>query len=90
MKKIRQQFSDINREVRNKIAGYVTAGLGLVAGFAWNDAIRSSIEYFFPLEQNSLWAKFIYAVVITLGVVIVSLYLVNILKEKPEEKNKSR
>ena len=87
MKKLRQQVSDINREVKNKIAGYVTAGLGLVAGFAWNDAIKSSIEYFFPLEENSLWAKFIYAVVITLGVVIVSLYLVNLLKEK-EEKNK--
>ncbi|MDO9231471.1 MAG: DUF5654 family protein [bacterium] len=86
MKKIRERVSEVNREVRNKIAGYVTAGLGLVAGFAWNDAIRSSIEYFFPLEQNSLWAKFIYAVVITLGVVIVSLYLVSILKEKPEEK----
>ena len=86
MKKIREQVSDINREVKNKIAGYITAGLGLVAGFAWNDAIKSSIEYFFPLEENSLWAKFIYAVVITLGVVIVSLYLVSILKEKPEEK----
>jgi len=86
MKKIRQQVSDINREVRNKIAGYITAGLGLVAGFAWNDAIKSSIEYFFPLEQNSLWVKFIYAIVITLGVVIVSLYLVNLLREKEEEK----
>ena len=86
MKKIRQQVSDINREMRNKIAGYITAALGLVAGFAWNDAIKSSIEYFFPLEQNSLWAKFIYAIIITLGVVIISLYLVKILKDKKEEK----
>ena len=86
MKKIREQVSNINREVRNKIAGYITAGLGLVAGFAWNDAIRSSIEYFFPLEQSSLWAKFIYAIVITLGVVVISLYLVRILKDKKEEK----
>jgi len=89
MKKIREQVSNINREVRNKIAGYITAALGLVAGFAWNDAIKSSIEYFFPLEQNSLWAKFIYAVIITLGVVFVSLYLVSLLKDKPEKKNKS-
>ncbi len=86
MKKIREQVSNINREVRNKIAGYITAALGLVAGFAWNDAIRSSIEYFFPLEKNSLWVKFIYAIVITLGVVFVSLYLVSLLKDKPEEK----
>lgn len=86
MKKIRERVSEVNREVRNKIAGYVTAGLGLVAGFAWNDAIKSLIEYFFPLEQNSLWAKFIYAIIITLGVVIISLYLVRILKDEKIDK----
>lgn len=88
--KIKKEVLDINKEVRNKLAGYIVAGLGLVAGLAWNDAIKSMIEYFFPLEENSLMAKFIYALLITLFVVLISVYTVRILKgkeTKTEEKN---
>lgn len=82
--KIREEASGIKKEIGNKIAGYITAAFGLVAGLAWNDAIRSSIEYFFPLEKNNLWVKFIYATVLTLVLVIVSVYLIRILKGKDE------
>jgi uncharacterized membrane protein len=92
MKKIREKIKNeatsINQEIKKKIAGYITATFGLVAGFAWNDAIRSSINYFFPVEKNSLWAKFIYAFVITFVLVVVSVYVVKIFShnEKEEEK----
>jgi hypothetical protein len=63
------------------------AGLGLVAGLAWNDAIKNLIEYFFPLEKSSLLAKFVYAFIITLLAVLISLYAMKVLKagEKKEE-----
>lgn len=83
--KIKQEATSINQEIKKKIAGYITAAFGLVAGFAWNDAIRSSINYFFPVEKNSLWAKFIYAISITLILVIISIYVVRIFSGKKKE-----
>lgn len=74
----------IKQELNNKILGYILAGLGLVAGLAWNDAIKTLIEYLFPLEKNGLWAKFLYAILITLIVVIFSVYLTRIFKSKEE------
>jgi len=67
-------------ELREKAAGYITAAFGLVAGLAWNDAIKSLIEYWFPLDKNSIAAKFIYAVLITVVLVIVSSYLIRMFK----------
>lgn len=83
--KFKKEVSEIRKEVRNKIAGYITAALGLVAGLAWNDAIKSLIEYFFPLGANNLWVKFIYAIAMTLVVVVISVYLVKIFRDNREE-----
>ena len=65
-------------EVREKTFGYIIGALGLVAGLAWNEAIKSVIDYFFPSSQNGLLAKFLYALLITLIVVVISTYLVRI------------
>ncbi|PIR06003.1 hypothetical protein COY65_00255 [Candidatus Jorgensenbacteria bacterium CG_4_10_14_0_8_um_filter_39_13] len=62
------------------------AAFGLVAGLAWNEAIKSLIEYIFPLSRNTLLLKFVYAILITLILVFISIYLVKLLKA--EEKNK--
>lgn len=83
--KIKKEASSINKEIRSRVASYIMAAFGLVAGLAWNDAIRSFIEHVFPLKENSLWAKFIYAVIITLILVVVSIYVVRILKRSGSE-----
>jgi hypothetical protein len=87
--KIKEEAINLNQEIKKKIAGYITAAFGLVAGFAWNDAIRSSINYFFPVEKNSLWAKFIYAFAITFVLVVVSVYVVKIFSHKGKEETKN-
>ena len=51
------------------------AALGLIAGLAWNEAVKGLIDHIYPLDQNGLWAKFIYAIIITLVVVVVSWLL---------------
>lgn len=83
--KLISEIAQMRNELRDKTVKYITAGLGLVAGLAWNDAIKSAIEYFFPQDQNSLKAKLIYALIITLIVVILSFYLTRVAKK---EKNK--
>lgn len=72
---IKEKGERVTGEVRVRMAGYITAGLGLVAGLAWNDAIKTLIEYFFPLKSNGVLAKFGYAALVTVAVVIVTVVL---------------
>jgi len=65
----------LREEIKQQTKGYIMAGMGLVAGLAWNEAIKALIEYLYPLDQNSLLAKFIYAALITVIIVMFSTYL---------------
>lgn len=84
--KIKNRSKEVRKEIRQRTAGYMLAAFGLVAALAWNDAIKGLIEYFFPLNKNTVLAKFIYAIVITFVVVIASIYLTRLLSNKKEEK----
>ncbi|MCE9643861.1 DUF5654 family protein [Candidatus Parcubacteria bacterium] len=63
-------MTKLKDELREKTLGYIITALGLVAGLAWNEAIKSFIEYVFPLGNNTLLLKFIYAIVVTVAIVI--------------------
>ncbi|OGF96560.1 hypothetical protein A3H08_04180 [Candidatus Giovannonibacteria bacterium RIFCSPLOWO2_12_FULL_44_32] len=65
----------LREEIKQQTKGYIMAGLGLVAGLAWNEAIKALIEYLYPLDKNSLLAKFVYAALITIIVVVFTTYL---------------
>jgi hypothetical protein len=83
----REKTKALKAEVRSKVAGYLAAALGLVAGLAWNDAIKSLIEYFFPLsDPNSLALKFGYALLITLFVTVVTLYIAKYIDPPKDDK----
>ena len=60
-------------EIRERTLGYMLAAFGFVAGLAWNDAIQTSINYLYPLPENTLPAKFLYAVIISIVAVIISV-----------------
>ncbi len=66
---------ELKSEALNRTAGYITAAFGLVVGLAWNDAIKALLEYFVPMSGNIVLAKFIYALIVTVIVIIVSMYL---------------
>jgi hypothetical protein len=83
--RIRSRSQDVREEVRVQVRGYIIAALGFVVGLAWNDAIRALIRYLFPLEQNSLLAQFIYAIGLTIVVVMISVYVVKSTKLDSEE-----
>ena len=83
--KVRESGAAFGGEVKERVTSYIVAAFGLVAGLAWNDAIRSLIEYLFPLSQNTLWAKFFYAFVITASVVLVGMYFSRLFKKGDEK-----
>jgi len=86
--KIKEDGLALKSEVREKTLGYIIAALSLVAGLAWSDAIKAIIEYLFPVNQNGLWLKIIYAIIITLVVVVVSFYLTRASSKRLEAEKK--
>lgn len=67
-----QEKISLKLEVVEKVSSLAAAGFGLVAALAWNDAIQSLFAALFP-AQDGVWAKFAYALFITIIVVIASV-----------------
>ena len=83
---IKDRGAELEREVREKTLGYIITSFGLVAGLAWNDAIKAFIERFFADSGSGLRAKFTYAFIMTILVVSISLYLSRLLKVEKKKK----
>ncbi len=82
IKELKKEGKEIKKEVKQRVVGYIIAAFGLVAGLAWNDAIKSLIENLFPLGRNTLLVKFIYAILVTIIVVVISVYLIKFSEKK--------
>jgi glycerol uptake facilitator-like aquaporin len=82
-----EPMDEVREKFREQTIGYITAAFGLVAGMAWNDAIKSMIEKVFVFgSTSSIWAKFIYAAVITIILVLVTLYLNHLFNPQGKDK----
>lgn len=64
----------LRRDLAERVSALATAGFGLVAALAWNDAIQGLFQVLFG-TASSLVAKFVYAIVITVMVVLVTRHL---------------
>lgn len=82
IRELKKDGKEIKKEIRQRTIGYIVAAFGLVAGLAWNDAVKTLIENLFPLGKGTLLAKFIYAISITLVLVVISVYLVRFSEKK--------
>jgi membrane protein YdbS with pleckstrin-like domain len=75
-------------EILDKITALVTAAFGLVAALAWNGAIRAIFERFFGTADN-ITAMIVYAVVVTVIAVLVTIWIARALKRAKVEKDES-
>jgi len=85
-KRIKSEELRIRNEVKKQTVAYILAAFGFVVGLAWNDAIRTLIEYIFPLKENNILAKLIYAFSITFIVVLTTVYFVRSTEKKEIKK----
>lgn len=67
----------VAKTVMKTIITLVTTAFGLVAGLAWNDAIQKLIESVFD-AGSALSGLFIYAILVTIIAVIVTVLLARI------------
>lgn len=72
---IKEHTKTIAREFKKQTITLLLGSFGLVAALAWNDAIKAALESVFPGGAGALWSKFVYAVVFTFILVIVTLLL---------------
>ena len=78
----KKESADLRKEVRERTINYLSAAFGIVAGLAWNEAVKSLIEAFFPQgDANSVLAKFVYAIAVTLIIVFITVYLEKIMRK---------
>jgi hypothetical protein len=84
MEQTKQEKENIRQSVREQTIGYIATALGLVSGLAWNEAIKGLIDMIYPAGNSGLGAKFLYAIVITVAIVIVSSYLLRFSQKKKD------
>lgn len=85
LSKLKEEQTKLRKEVRERTIGYILAALGFVAGLAWNEAIKSAIDQFLPSLGSGVLVKFLYAALVTVFIVFISVYLIRF-TNKPEEK----
>lgn len=68
---------NVTKLIMETILGLITTAFAFVAGLAWNEAIQELIKQFFKTE-GTLTGLFIYAVVVTIVAVIVTVLLARI------------
>jgi ABC-type sugar transport system permease subunit len=61
-------------QVFDQVVTLLLGGLGLVAALAWNEAILGLFKELFP-QGGGLGYKFLYAIVVTVIIVIISVRL---------------
>jgi uncharacterized BrkB/YihY/UPF0761 family membrane protein len=76
---------NLKLQILEQMSGLVTAGLGLVAALAWNEAIKKMFEKIFGAQSN-LIAMFGYAVLVTVLVVVLSMRIGKLVAKLKEEK----
>ncbi|NTU69742.1 hypothetical protein HGB13_02895 [bacterium] len=75
IKKTKKEILGLQVEIINTVKNLVVTSLGLVAALAWNEAIKKAFELFFPDKSNGLKAMFLYAILVTLVIVLVTYYV---------------
>ena len=66
----------MKKKVIEKLAALITAAFGLVAALAWNDTIKAIFKQVFGTAEG-VWSMLIYAVIVTIIAVLVTIKIRN-------------
>jgi hypothetical protein len=79
---LREEQRKLRREVMDRTVTAVTAAMGLVIGLSWSDVVNAFVKTAFPLSQDTLGAKVIYAAILTVALVSATILLVRFTQKK--------
>lgn len=86
----KENIEETKKAMFVQTATMVNTAFSLVAALAWNEAIKELITRYVP-SGSALYSKFMYALVLTIIVVLVSMKLTKIINSyKDEEETESK
>lgn len=68
-----QKSNSFRIQVLETMATLITAGFGIVAALAWNEAIKQLINEYLPNTDSQTIGLFVYAIIVTVIVVAATL-----------------
>ncbi len=87
--KAKEKARETHREVLLQTMTLINGAFALVAALAWNEAVKALLERYFK-AGSGLYSRFIYAIGITLLVVIVTRYINALTKRVDPEAHKDK
>ena len=84
--KTSQALKETNRQVITQTLGFISSAFVLIAALAWNEAIKELITDYLPTGAGLL-SKLVYAAIVTILAVIVTMRLTK-LGEKFKQEDK--
>ncbi len=82
----------MHKEVLKELLTLSSAAFGLVAALAWNEAIQSIVNKYLSFgEAGSVVSKLLYAIIVTILAVVVTINLTKIrarFEDKPKDEAK--
>lgn len=85
-RKLEEEKDKIEIAFKKRVEGYIITAFGIVAGLAWNEAVKALMGYLFPIEKDTILAKFLYAIVMTTVLIFISLYVVRFINKGDHKK----
>ena len=85
LRKLKEEKNKIETAFKRRTEGYIITAFGIVAGLAWNEAVKALMNYLFPIEKDTILAKFLYAIIMTVILVLISLYVVRFINKKDDK-----
>jgi hypothetical protein len=76
----------VERDLRKITAGYIIAAFGFVAGLAWRDVSMALVEYLFPISKDTILAKFVYAILVSIALAFASIYVLRFIGKTKKKK----
>jgi membrane protein YdbS with pleckstrin-like domain len=71
----------MKKEIIEKISSLIIAAFGLVAALAWNSAIQAIFQEYFGAAEGII-PMLVYAVVVTIIAVLVTIWIAKIAEKK--------
>ncbi len=83
--KASEKIRETKKQVFYHTATLINSAFALVAALAWNEAIKALLDRYVP-SGSALYSKFLYALILTIVIVLVSMKLTKVINEhKPED-----
>ncbi|RXT13741.1 DUF5654 family protein [Ammoniphilus sp. CFH 90114] len=75
----------MSKKIMEQIITLFTAGFGVIAALAWNEAVQSLFDRWFLFPSDTVKAKFFYAITVTIIAVLITSLFAGLRQKQDDE-----